>query len=186
MKWLGLKCKVQGDGILMGSRHVSYFSMFGTASQPTAVQKVDYLSAKLPDSIYIPCIVSMTVEVQNDINWLPYQTLNSTLNGLLSAPRQATVDKRTVSGSITAYLKTPTSTDSTQYYSNHELNKTLSIVVGESISKGFKFNLLNCTYTSRMSTGSVFTTTYDWEMADNPTDFSDSSSDTRSYIKIQT
>jgi hypothetical protein len=181
-----LKLKVQGEGTIMVGEHIDFFSFFGQLSQPTQFQKVDYLSAKLPDSTDIPCVVSLTVEVQNNINWLPSQTLNNTLDGVLSYPQQATVDKRTVSGSITAYVKTPQVSTIGGLSHSHELNKTLSIVAGESASKGFKFNLLGCTYTSRLSTGTVFTTTYDWEMTDNPTNFSDSSSDTRSYIKIQT
>ena len=162
-----------------------------------------YVSVKLPNSSApIPCVTSLSVEVQNDIEWNPYTTVqkgieNPSDGDILSIkafPENYTFKKRIISGSIGAYVKTdPTFTangnfgdEPERYLQTYATDKTLSIIIGDSSTVGFKFNLLNCTYTNRVNPAEVFTQNYDWRMADNPLDLTDSSSDSQSYIKIQT
>lgn len=172
---------------------------FGNITRNRAVNQLPtYVKARLPDPDEdIPCVTSLSVEIQNDIEWNPYTTLHNSIDvpteggvSNLQFPSKYKLKKRTISGSIEAYLKTDKDASSTligeQYMQNYATNKTLSISAGASASLGIKFNLVNCTYTNRVNTGTLFTQNYDWRMADNPSDLTDSSSDSQSYITIQT
>lgn len=153
-------------------------------------QKVNYLSAQLPTTdTEIPCVTRLSVEVQNSIDWVPYATVHKAISNTVPGPTNFVMKKRTVSGSIEAYYKPMTSAESSgqvesfTHANGHGENKTLILKAGSSSSSGLEFNLLNCYYTNRLNTGSVFTQNYDWSMTDSPTDLTDSSSNTRSYIK---
>ena len=202
-----LKLTISGQGTelrtLVSTAYQQNAITFGTITRNRAENQLPaYVKVRLTDPDEdIPCVTSLSVEIQNDIEWNPYTTLHdsigtSTEGDILSIqrPSKYTLKKRTISGSIEAYIK-PNTDAGTQitdadigeaYMQNYATNKTLFIRAGASPYLNIKMNLVNCTYTNRVNPGSVFTQSYDWRMADSPIDLTDSSSDSQSYIILQT
>ena len=202
-----LKLTLSGQGTeyrpLVSNIYAQNAITFGNIGRKRAQNQLpSYVKVRLPDSDEdIPCVISLSVEIQNDIEWNAYTTLHGSIDadtegGILDLqrPSKYTFKKRTISGSIEAYVKTDedagASTADTiigeAHMQTYATNKTLILEAGASSSLNIKMNLVNCTYTNRVNPGSVFTQNYDWRMADNPTDLTDSSSDSQSYIILQT
>ena len=115
-------------------------------------------------------VVGMSVELQNDISWNNYNTLQGALSATNAAtsmyPSNFTIGTRVLAGSITKYLKD----DSTSILTWNN-NTPLRMVIQNAPSggRGLDFNITNCSFTNRMSTPDVFREEYNWRMTQNPT-----------------
>lgn len=112
--------------------------------------------------------IQATVELQNDIVWIPYVTINGAVNNSTMYPSTFYLQNRIVAGSVSRYV-TPETDEDLQTYSS---STTLRIKVGQEIGGtfyGFDFNIGSCSYTNRLNTGAIFTQNYDWRMTDNST-----------------
>jgi hypothetical protein len=110
-------------------------------------------------------LVSVSIEMQNDIQWVPYKTVNTAAG--TRYPTQYTIDKKILAGNIRRYLNDDTESASQSY----GLNQSLRIKAGTNIGglfKGIDFNSTNCSLTQRIQTGTVFTKSSDWRMVQNP------------------
>jgi len=122
------------------------------------------------------CLYKCSIELQNDIKWIPYETVNAALDVTNASnsmyPSQFTLEKRILSGSIGQYVTDTSNTDVQTW----DTNVPLVITAGNGLSptstsfRGFNFDLVNCSFTNRNSVGDVYTQAYDWKMNDNPTD----------------
>jgi len=124
-------------------------------------------SANISSNIY-----SIKAELQNDINWVGYQTVNAGLDVTNASnamyPTEFTIDKKTLSGSIGQYITDSTSSD----LQNFTTGESLRIKAGETISSafcGFDLNMASCSFTNRANVAEVFTQNYDWRSTDNST-----------------
>ena len=124
-------------------------------------------SANISSNLY-----SIKAELQNDINWVGYQTVNAGLDVTNASnamyPTEFTVDKKTLSGSIGQYITDTTSSD----LQNFTTGESLRIKAGETISStfyGFDINMASCSFTNRANVAEVFTQSYDWRSTDNST-----------------
>jgi len=124
-------------------------------------------SADISSNIY-----SIKAELQNDINWVGYQTVNAGLDVTNASnamyPTEFTIDKKTLSGSIGQYITDTTSSD----LQNFTTGESLRIKAGETISSafcGFDLNMASCSFTNRANVAEVFTQNYDWRSTDNST-----------------
>jgi hypothetical protein len=115
-------------------------------------------------------VYAISAEIQNEVNWTAYSTVNDVLtvtdrsNAMF--PNDFTVQKRTFAGSIGRYLED--GTDNT--FLNFDKDVTLRIKAGETISStlyGFDFNMDSCSLTTRMTSDEVFTQNYDWRLTSN-------------------
>ncbi len=133
-------------------------------------QRVDYLSVSVDSTSLTEGIYSVSVELQNDIEWTPYATVNDALNVTNATtsmyPSNFTLKKRILSGSIGQYVLSNFNSDTQQW----KTGVPIVIKAGESATQGFQFNLSNCSFTNRNRVAEVFTQSYDWKMNDNPTD----------------
>ena len=118
-------------------------------------------------------VVATTIELQNEIKWQEYQTVNDALNVTDESntmyPSNFTLEKRTLAGSITRFI----SSSSGSMYEDPDVdtwqtNKSISIKAGNSLTKGVQLELSNCTFTNRVNPGAIYTSSYDWRMNDNP------------------
>jgi hypothetical protein len=110
-------------------------------------------------------LVSVSIELQNEVKWIPYKTVN-TASGT-RYPTQYTIDKKILAGNIRRYLNDDTESASQSY----GLNQSLRIKAGTNIGglfKGIDFNSNNCSLTQRIQTGTVFMKNTDWRMVQNP------------------
>jgi hypothetical protein len=118
-------------------------------------------------------LTAVTIELQNDINWTPYTTLDAVcgVSGSIVYPENYTINKRILAGTVTTYI-TDTNTADLQSWGK---DLPLYIEVGQKISStiyGFKLDISNCFFTNRVGSGQVFTQSYDWRMTQAVTDLS--------------
>jgi len=123
----------------------------------------------ISDSVY-----NVKAELQNDIEWTPYQTVNAGLSATNVAtamfPDSFTIKGKTLSGSIGRYLADTTGAD-VQTFST---GTSLRIQAGKDLHAsnaypGIDINMSSCSFTNRATVAEVFTQSYDWRFIDNPT-----------------
>ena len=116
------------------------------------------------------CVVGMSVELQNDIKWNNYTTLQGAVAATDASnsmyPSNFTIGTRVLAGSISKYLKD----DSTSVLTWNN-NTPLRIIIQNAPlgGRGLDFNITNCSFTNRMSTPDVYREEYNWRMTQNPT-----------------
>ena len=112
-------------------------------------------------------VVALSVEVQNDISWNNYNTIQGAVTATNAAtsmfPNNFTVGTRVVAGSITKYLKG--STDLLTW----NTNTALRLKAWNTSNKGVDFNITNCSFTNRFQDSEVFLEEYSWRMTQRPT-----------------
>jgi hypothetical protein len=119
-------------------------------------------------------IVSVKMELQNEINWTPYKNIHSSLSVTSAAnsmyPSEFTLSKKVLAGSIVQYL-TGSNTSNTL---NWDTDASLTIKAGNGESgsafRGFSFGPATCAFTNRISSSTVYTQSYDWRLTENPSD----------------
>ena len=136
-------------------------------------QRVEHLSAAIDSVAFTEGLYKVSVELQNDIKWTPYQTVNDALNVTNAAtsmyPSKFTLEKRILSGSVGQYVLSNFNSDVQQW----KTGVPVVIEAGASSSQGFRFNLTDCTFTNRNTVSDVFTQSYDWKMNANPSSLGD-------------
>ena len=112
-------------------------------------------------------ITALSVEVQNDISWNNYNTIQGAVTATNAAtsmfPNNFTVGTRVLAGSITKYLKG--STDLLTW----NTNTALRLKAWNTSDKGLDFNITNCSFTNRFQDSEVFLEEYSWRMTQRPT-----------------
>jgi len=173
---------------LQVSGEASKLSKVGAASSytiPGTVQSrsgsrtfnlINFTEVTLASSDISTEISTIGVEVQNDVQWTPYTTVQGALNATNAAtsmfPTAFVVQKRTLAGSIERYI-TDSNGGSLQSWS---IGSPLRIKVGQKVGStlyGFDINMSSCAVTNRATVASVFTQSYDWRMNYNPSSLSD-------------
>lgn len=124
-------------------------------------------------------VFSVNVELQNEISWNPYVTVQGALKAGSSSssngtmyPSNFVISKKILGGSISRYLTDRTEEDAQTWNSN----SSLKLKAGQEVDNtfyGFDFDITSCSFTNRINTGSVFTHAYDWRMTQNPSSLSD-------------
>ena len=118
-------------------------------------------------------LVSMSIELQNEIDWLPWKTVNNALvAGTTMYPTQFTLTGKILAGNITRYLNSDSKADA----AIHGTTQSLRIKAGTLISStfyGIDLNTTNCSFTNRVGVGTAFTQNIDWRMVQNPTSLAD-------------
>jgi len=114
-------------------------------------------------------VVGLSVELQNDINWNDYNTLQGAVSATNAAtsmyPENFTSGTKVLGGSISKYLEDG-STSPLTWNSNTSLR--LKAGTPGATFRGIDFNISNCSFTNRVSSGDVFREEYNWRMIQNP------------------
>ena len=115
-------------------------------------------------------LVAATLQVQNNINWTPYETLQDSLSVTNASnamyPSSYSLNDRVVSGNITQFF---TSTNQSEFQT---FNTNTSVAV-KTIVDGSTFlnaNLSGCMFTKRSNPAEVFTQTFDFRLVTSPSD----------------
>lgn len=119
-------------------------------------------------------VARVTMELQNEIQWTPYTTVNSAISATSATnsmyPSGFALKKKILAGSISQYLLD----DNTSNVQDWDHDATINIKAGNGQSgnnfRGFSFGDATCSFTNRLSTGDVFLQNYDWRMTQNPAD----------------
>jgi hypothetical protein len=164
-----LKLTIAGQASRL-SRGVTMPSTVTSRSLTRTFQKVDYLEVSIDGTSLTQGVTSVSVELQNDIKWLPYETVNDALNASNATtsmyPSNFTLEKRILSGSVEQFVLSNFNSDVQTW----ETGVNVVIKAGKDATNGWQFNLSNCSFTNRNTVKDVFTQNYDWIMNDNPTD----------------
>jgi len=163
-----LRLTIAGQGAKLITSGVSVPS---TPSRGTRTPlQIKHLLVKIASITLSASVFKVSVELQNNIAWNPYETVNNALSVTNAAtsmyPSQFTLQKRILSGSVEQYITSDFNSDLQQW----ETGVTVDIQAGTSSTKGFQFDIENCTFTNRLSVDEAFKQTYDWKMNENPTD----------------
>lgn len=120
------------------------------------------------DSTDVPNLATATLQVQNNINWTPFETLQNSLSVTSASnamyPTTYTLGDRVVSGNITQYI---TSNNSSTFQSFD----TSANVAVKTIVNGSTFlnaNLTGCMFTKRSNVTEAFTQTFDFRLVNSP------------------
>ena len=115
-------------------------------------------------------LVAATLQVQNNINWTPYETLQDSLSVTNASnamyPSSYSLNDRVVSGNITQFF---TNTNQSEFQT---FNTNTSVAV-KTIVDGSTFlnaNLSGCMFTKRSNPSEVFTQTFDFRLVTSPSD----------------
>jgi len=118
-------------------------------------------------------LVSMSIELQNEISWIPWKTVNNALvAGTTMFPTQFNLKGKILAGNITRYLNSDSKADA----GIHGITQSLRIKAGTLISStfyGIDLNTTNCSFTNRVGVASTFTQNIDWRMVQNPASLAD-------------
>jgi len=124
------------------------------------------------DSLNMNSIISASIQIQNNIEWTPYETLQASLAVTSSSnamfPSAYTVGNRIISGEIRQYQ---TDNNITQFddFSTSSNITIKAVQVGKASSDAgfFSLNVNPCMYTARVQPGDIYTQSYDWRSLDN-------------------
>lgn len=163
--------------ILSVSGQAKQLSRVGDASYSLPGSLVSASSTRTPtlslldvevDSTDVPNLATATLQVQNNINWTPFETLQNSLSVTSASnamyPTTYTLGDRVVSGNITQYL---TSNNSGTFQSFD----TSANVAVKTIVNGSTFlnaNLTGCMFTKRSNVTEAFTQTFDFRLVNSP------------------
>lgn len=164
---------------------LSKVGAFGSYTIPGTVQsraltrtfnQVNYLQITLGVSDISTEVYATAVELQNDVQWTPYSTVQGALAATSAVnsqfPSAFTVEKRSLAGSIGRYITDSNAGDLQDWSSDIPLRIKAGQKVGSNVY-GFDINMAHCSFTNRTNVGDVFTQNYDWRMSYNPSSLSD-------------
>ena len=162
--------EIEGQGIKLNRAGNESYSIPGSTQSESSTRTplLIYPSISL-DSLNMSSILSVVVQIQNDIEWTPFETLHSSLSVTNSSnamfPSAYTVQKRIVSGTIQQYQ---TDNNITQF-DDFSTNSSISITAkkGNDNTDFWKITLNPCMYTARMQPADVYTQSYDFRSTDN-------------------
>ena len=161
---LSLSISGQASKLIPGSSVPSGMALRTASSSRTYNLNKD-LFVSLSGTDISDHLVSVSMELQNDIQWIPYKTVNTAAG--TRYPTQYTVKGRVLAGNIKRYLNDDTESNSQSYGTNQSLRIKAGTLIG-GLFKGIDFNSSNCSLTQRIETGTVFTKSTDWRMVQNP------------------
>ena len=167
------KVELQGQGTKLERAGNESYNIPGSlqdeSSTRTPLQVYPVVSI---DSLDMSSILSVTLQIQNDINWTAFETLQNSLavtnSSNVMRPSAYTVENRIVSGAINQYQTDNNITQFDDFSTNSNLT-IKAVQVGKSSSdNGFwKININPIMYTARMQPAAVYTQSYDFRSIDN-------------------
>lgn len=163
-----LELEISGEAskvLRVGSSSYTIPGTFAPTGTKTYIRPLDNLILLNGDDLSKDN-VSLTLELQNEVKWIPYNSVQKAVSGSTMYPTDYVIDSRILAGSIQRYVTPDTDADLQSY----ETNVPLRIKIGQNVGGtfyGFDFNIGSCSYTNRLNTGSIFTQNYDWRMTDN-------------------
>jgi hypothetical protein len=124
------------------------------------------------DSLNMNHILSVNLQIQNNITWTPFTTLQSSLSVTNSSnamfPTTYTLEGRVVSGEIRQYQFDDNITQFDDFSTSTNLTiKAIQTGKATSATPFFQIQLNPVKYTARMDPSEVYTQSYDYRSLDN-------------------
>ena len=138
-----------------------------TSASPRTYNLCSDLSILLGGTNISDQVVSVSMELQNEIEWTPYKTVNNALvTGGTMYPVGAALKGKTLAGNITRYLNSDTKSDASVWGTGQSLRIKAGTILNSAL-RGIDLDTTNCSFTNRIKTGRVFTQNIDWRMVQN-------------------
>ena len=166
---LSLSISGEASKLILGSSVPSGMTLRTASSSRTYNLNKDLLVSLNSTSIS-DHLVSVSMELQNEVQWVPYKTVQTAAG--TRYPTEYIIEGKVLSGNITRYLNDDTESNAQSYGINQSLRIKAGTIIGSSF-RGIDFNSTNCSLTQRVQTGTVFTKNTDWRMVQNPASVSD-------------
>jgi len=124
------------------------------------------------DSLNMNSLISATLQIQNSVNWTPFETLQNSLSVTNSSnamfPTTYTLGNRIASGAVQQYQTDNNITQFDDFSTSSNLTIKAVEVGKASSDNGFiSINLNPVHYTARMEVGDAYTQSYDFASSDN-------------------
>jgi len=140
-------------------------SLQSESSTRTSLQVYPVVSI---DSLDMNNIISATVQIQNTIDWTPFETLHNSLSVTNSSnamfPSAYTVTSRIVSGAVTQYKTNNNITQFDDFSTSSDINIIAKKFDGTTF---WALQINPGMYTARMQVSDVYSQTYDFRSTDN-------------------
>jgi hypothetical protein len=163
------KVVIQGQGTKLTRAGDESYSIPGS-TQSESSTRTPLLTYPIVtvDSLNMNSIIGVNLQIQNDVEWLAFETLQDSLSVTNSSnamfPSAYMISSRVVSGAIQQYQ---TDNNITQF-DDFSTNSNLSITAKKSSNTDFwKINLNPVMYTARVETSEIYTQSYDFRSLDN-------------------
>lgn len=160
-----LSMSISGEGTKLSLES----SITGTLQPRTGTltyNRVQFLNVILGSTGLKDSITAITIELENDIQWIPYIGVSDAIKALesdsLMYPSEFVVRKRNLSGNFALYELDE---------EGFRVDDNLYIEAGHQVGSnfyGFIFNIANVSHTNRLNTGAIFSQQYSWRMTQNP------------------
>ena len=115
-------------------------------------------------------LIGATLQVQNNINWTPYETLQNSLSVTNATnamyPTTYSLGNRVVSGNITQFFTDANASE----FQTFNTNTSVAVKTVVDGSTFFNANLSGCMFTKRTNAGEIFTQVYDYRLVTSPSD----------------
>jgi hypothetical protein len=175
-----LSLSISGEGsnlFILSGLDLAAFQAFVVAMVPRS-STATYTRVTIPSLLIggvdiSSSVVSLSIELQNEIDWQPYATVNKAVTVTNAAtsmyPARFDIQKKTLAGSITRYLA------DTTYALTWNSNTSLFIRVGSGTGgafRGYELNTSSCSFTNRIQASSIFMEEFNWRMIQNPSSLS--------------
>jgi hypothetical protein len=161
--------RVEGEGTKLTRAGDEDFTIPGSAQSESATRTplLVYPTVTLNDgtSRNMDNILSVNLNIQNETEWTPYETLQDSLNSTIMFPSVHTVGKRIISGEIRQYQTDNNVGQFDDFSTSTDLTITAKKVSGD--TDFFKIQINPAMYTARMQPGEVYTQSYDFRSLDN-------------------
>ena len=161
--------RVEGEGTKLSRAGDENYSLPGSAqsesSTRTPLMVYPVISLNDGSAKDMNNIISVNLQVQNEINWTNYTNLHNSLSSNTMFPSAYTVEKRMASGEIRQYQTDNNITQFDDFSTNTDLTITAKNVSGN--ADFFEVAINPVMYTARMEVADVFTQSYDFRSLDN-------------------
>ena len=164
---------IEGQGIKLSRAGNESYTIPGSVQSESATRtpKLVYPVVTI-DSLNMNSILTTNLQIQNNINWTQYETLQKSLavTGSSNAmfPTTYTIGTRVVSGTITQYQLDNNNTQFDDFSTNSNINiKAVEVGKASSDSGFWAIQLNPAMYTARMEVADAYTQTYDFRSTDN-------------------
>ena len=162
------KVEIEGQGTKLSRLGNESYNLGTIQSESSTRTPLLIYPAVTVDSLNMANIISASVQIQNNVDWTPFETLHNSLAVTDSSnamfPSAYVVSERIVSGTIQQYQ---TDNNITQF-DNFSTNSNINVLAKKKDGTTFWAIQINpAMYTARMDVAEVYTQSYDFRSTDN-------------------
>ena len=165
--------RLEGEGKKLTRAGTESFTIPGSAQSESSTRTPLIVYPHLiMDSLNMSSIISCNLQIQNNIEWTPYETLNSSLSVTNSSnaifPTTYTMGNRIISGEVRQYQTDNTVGQFDDFSTSTNMTiKAIQVGKASNATPFFQIQLNPVMYTARLQMADVYAQSYDFRSLDN-------------------